>query len=189
MPIVPVTNTIVEMIAIIEISEFDLANRKPESVANVVRGSPAGSRTEGHHDSHELNASRAPGELDEFIPTVCVIYISLREWMPLVVIVRVQMHRIVSRPVFDPELPGVRGAPVNSNCVDRFRCAEIDHHPLRMRIFGFTGEMRIEVGIAFPKRILIAVGDSRITVIVCLIDGVSAPRQTLAVGHVDLFTE
>src|SRR5437762_8470378 len=114
MPIVPVTNTIVEMIAIIEISEFDLANRKPESVANVVRGSPARSRTVGHHDSHELNESRAPGELDEFIPTVCVIYISLREWLPVVVIVRVQMHRIVSRPVFDPELPRVRGAPVNS---------------------------------------------------------------------------
>src|ERR1700758_974142 len=144
MPIVPVTNTIVKMIAIIEISEFDLANRKPESVANVVRGSPAGSRTAGHHDSHELNESRAPGEFDEFIPTGCVIYISLREWLPVVVIVRVQMHRIVSRPVFDPELPGIRCAPTNPNGVDRISRAEIDHHPLGMGVFGFAGEMRIE---------------------------------------------
>src|SRR5437588_10030580 len=101
MQIMHVTNTIMKTTALIEISEFDLANRKAKPIANVVRGLPAGARTVAHHDSHELNRSRALSESDEFILAVSVIYISSREWLPVVVIVRVQMHRIVSRPVFD----------------------------------------------------------------------------------------
>src|SRR5437867_9184776 len=151
MPIVPVTNTIIKSTALIEISEFDVANRKAKPIANVVRGLPAGSRTVASHDSHELNRSRALSESDEFIRAVSVIYISSREWLPVVVIVRVRMHRIVSRPVFDSELPGVGRGPVNSNGVDRFCCAEIDHNPLPMGVFGFASEMRIEIWIAFPK--------------------------------------
>src|SRR6266436_5283186 len=151
MPIVPVTNTIMKTTAIIEVSEFDLANRNSKPIANVVRGLPAGARTVAHHDSHELNRSQALSESDEFIPALSVIYISSRGWLPAVVIVRWQMHRIVSRPVFDSELLGIRCAPMNPNGVDRLSRAEIDHHPLRMSVFGFASEMRIEIWIAFPK--------------------------------------
>src|SRR5437867_5819993 len=150
MPIMPVTNTIMKTTGLIEISEFDLANRKAKPIANVVEGLPAGSRTVAHHDSHELNRSRSFSEFNEFIPAVSVIYISSREWLP-VVIVRVQMHRIVSRPVLDSELPGIRCAPMNPNGVDRLSRAEIDHNPLPMGVFGFASEMRIEIWIAFPK--------------------------------------
>src|SRR5437867_12588213 len=111
MPIVPVTNTIMKTTALIEISEFDLANRKAKPIANVVRGLPAGSRTVAHHDSHELNRPRALSESDEFIPAVSVIHISLRERLPVVDIVWVQMHRTCSRPVLDSEWPGIRRAP------------------------------------------------------------------------------
>ena len=60
--------------------------------------------------------------------------------------------------------------------------AQIDHDPLRMRVVvGFAGEGRIKVWITFPKRIFVTVCDTRVAVIVCLIDCVSAPRQTIAV--------
>ena len=78
---------------------------------------------------------------------------------------------------------------MNLDSVHRLLRAEIDHHPLRMRIFGLSGEMGIEIRIAFPKRIVIAVGDSWITVVVRLIDGVSTSRQMIAVGDVDRFTQ
>src|SRR5207244_12629494 len=123
MPIVPVTNTIMKTTALIEISEFDLANRKAKPIANIVRGLPAGSRTVAHHDSHELNRSRAPSESDEFIPAVSVISFSSRVCMPVYGFVRVQVHRIVSRPEFAYELWCIRCAPCSLlvvQCLLRF---------------------------------------------------------------------
>ena len=58
-----------------------------------------------------------------------------------------------------------------------------------MCVFGFAGEMRIEVWITFPKRFFVAIGDARITVIVGLINRVSAPWQTIAIGEVDRIAE
>ncbi len=66
---------------------------------------------------------------------------SICEWLPGVIIVGVQMHRIVARPVLDTISCGVRGSPMNSDRVDRFWCAEIDHHPLRVSVLRFAGEM------------------------------------------------
>src|SRR5438309_5969735 len=36
---------------------------------------------------------------------------------------------------------GVRSSPMNSERVDQFWCAEIDHHPLRMRFVRFASAM------------------------------------------------
>ena len=146
-------------------------------------------RAAAHDDPHESSRTRALGEPNEFFAAASVINISLREDLPVVIVIGVQVHRIVTGPVFDFVLPGVRRAPMNPNGVHRLLRPRINHHPLWMRIFGLSGEMRIEIRIAFPKRIVIAVGDTRITIVVRLIDGVSTSRQMIAVGDVDRFTQ
>ena len=57
-------------------------------------------------------------ELGQFIAAVTVIDISVCKWQPIVI--GVQMHRIVARPVIHLELLGIRRAPANTNCVHRF---------------------------------------------------------------------
>ena len=76
---------------------------------------------------------------------------------------------------------------MNPYGVYRLARAQIDHCPLQMGVFGLAGEMRIEIWITFPKRIAIAVSDARVTIIICLIDGVSAPRQPIAIRNVNRF--
>src|SRR6266487_647381 len=78
---------------------------------------------------------------------------------------------------------------MNADGVHWFRRAEVYHDPLRMRVFGFAGEVRIEIRIAFPKRFLIAVCDSGITVVIRLVGRVSSPWQAIAVREIDRFSE
>ena len=70
-----------------------------------------------------------------------IIDFSIRERLPVVIIVGMQMHRIVAGPILDTILCSVRRSPMNSDRVHRFWRAEIDHHPLRMSIVRFAGEM------------------------------------------------
>src|SRR4030095_14602494 len=91
-------------------------------------------------------------ESSESIAAMSIIDICVFEWLPVVVIIGVQVHWIVTRPVFDAIPCGVRRYPMNTDGIDQLARAQIDHHPLRMRIFGFAGEMRIEIRITLPKR-------------------------------------
>jgi len=58
-----------------------------------------------------------------------------------------------------------------------------------MAFFGFAGEVWIEIRIAFPEWVVIAVGDTGLAVVIRLIDCVSPPWQTVAVGEIDRFAE
>ena len=78
---------------------------------------------------------------------------------------------------------------MNPNGVHWFGCAEIDYHPLRMGITGLTGEAGIEIWITFPKRFFVAVSDAGVTIIVRLVDRVSASRQTVAIRKVNRLGE
>src|SRR6266403_2086676 len=69
------------------------------------------------------------------------------------------------------------------------RRAEVYHDPLRMRILGLAGKVRIEIRIAFPKRLFVAVRDSGITVVIRLVDRVSPPRQAIAVREIDRLSD
>ena len=68
-----------------------------------------------------------------------------------------QVHRIISRPVLDLELPGIRLAPLNANGIDLLPRAQIDHDPLRMSFLSLMGEVWVEVRITLPKGIFIAI--------------------------------
>src|SRR6266513_6471247 len=54
-----------------------------------------------------------------------------------------------------------------------------------MSIIALAGEVWIQVRITFPKRVFIGVADTRITIVVCLINGIAATWQSIAVGKVD----
>src|SRR5690348_15270053 len=109
----------------------------------------------------------------------------MRKWLPVVIIIGMQMHRIVTRPVLNSVLLRVRRAPMDPDGVYLFWRAEIDDDPLWMRVFGLAGEMRVQIRIAFPKRFIVAIGNSRITIVVCLVDCVSAPRQAIAIRQIN----
>src|SRR5205807_517900 len=176
---------IVKTAVLLDFPEFNLTNGKPQPVANVIRWLRAGSRTMAHYDAHESDRTWTLSESNELIAAASMINISMCKWLPVLIVIGVQMHWIVARPVLNAILCGVRRSPKNADGVDWFACVEIDHYPLQMRVFGFPGEMRIEIRITFPKRIVIAVCDTGIAVIIRLIDGVSSPWQMIAVGDVD----
>src|SRR6266478_214297 len=146
-----VTNMIMKTIVAIDFPELDLANCKSKPVPNVVGRLSARSRTPVHHNSHESSLARALGDSDELISATSIIDVPRCEWLPVVLIIWMQVHRIVLRPVFDVVAFSVRRSPMNTDGVDRLCRAKIDHHPLRMRIFSFAGEMRIEIRITFPE--------------------------------------
>src|SRR6266513_1984614 len=108
-------------------------------------------RTAAHLDSHKLNGARTLCQSNQFTAAMSIVDFSICERLPIVFFVGVQMHRIVAEPVLDTISCGVRGSPMNSERVDQFWCAEIDHHPLRMSFVRFAGEMRIQIRITFPK--------------------------------------
>src|SRR5436190_7100649 len=140
-----------KMILLVDLSKLDLANGEPAPVANVCRNLRAGSRTVIHYDAHESDRARSRGESNQSVTASNVINVSAFEWLPVVVIIFVQVHRIVTGPVFHFVLCGVRRAPMNPDGIDGLTPAQVDDHPLRMGIFIFAGEMRIEIGITFPK--------------------------------------
>src|SRR5439155_23401401 len=75
--------------------------------------------------------------------------------------------------------------PQNSDGIALLKRAEIDHHPLRIDRVALFGEVLVEIRIAFPKRLSIAVVDARVTVVVRLIDGVATSRQPVAITDVN----
>src|SRR5438552_9886613 len=98
-PIGPVANVISKVSLFVDLAEVDFANGKPNAIANIVRGLRAGSRTPAHNDSHESSPTWALGDSNEFIAAMRVADISVREWLPIIVIIiGVQVHRIASRP-------------------------------------------------------------------------------------------
>src|SRR5438128_2031901 len=151
MSIARVTNVITKTTMAIDFPELNFANRKSNAVANIVGRLRARSRTPVHHNSYESDPTWALGESNQFIATMCIIDSSVRERLPVVIIIGVQVHRIVTGPVFHSTMLCVRRAPMNTNGVNWLRRAKIDHDPLRMRIFGLPGEMRIEIRITFPE--------------------------------------
>src|SRR5574338_393804 len=98
-------------------------------------------RTPAHYNSHKPNEARPLAESNQFTAAMSIIHDSVCERVPVVIVVGLQMHRVAAWPVFDPISSGVRHSPMNPDGVNRFRCAEIDHHPLRMGVLRFSGEM------------------------------------------------
>ncbi len=66
-------------------------------------------RTPAHLDSHKLNRARTLCQSNQFTAAMSIIDFSICKRLPIVVIVGVQMHRIVARPVLDTdECPPIR---------------------------------------------------------------------------------
>ncbi len=78
---------------------------------------------------------------------------------------------------------------MNADGIDGLGSPEIDDHPLRMGVSGSPVKWESRYGLLFQNEFYIAVCDTRITVIVCLVDRVSAPWQTIAIGNVNRFAE
>ena len=189
MAIGSVTNIITKTTMPIHLPELDLANRKSNAVAKIVGRLPARSRTPVHHNSNKSSRARAVGESKELITAASVIDVSTCEWLPVVVIISVQVHRIFTGPILDAIPFGVRRRPMNTDCIHRFRSTQVDHDPLRMRVVGFTSKVRSQIRIAFPKRFFVTIRNPRIAIVIRLIDRVSASRQTIAIGDIDGFAE
>src|SRR5438128_372533 len=151
MPNVRGTKVIMISTIAIALPRLALANCNPEQVADVIIRLCAGPRVVVHHNSYESDPTWTDGESNEFIATVSISDVSICERLPVVIIIGMQVHRIVPRPIFDAISCGVRASPMNANGVDWLARAEIDHDPLRMRIFTFAGELRIKIRITFPE--------------------------------------
>src|SRR5207245_3490344 len=154
------TDVIVEMIAAtcragvgrrrVDIRELNLADRKSESIANVVRYLRACLRTAAHYDADKANRKWFCRQPNRFIAARSAVQRTVWKKTPLIFPIGVQMHRIIAVPVLHSVLLGVWRTPMNPNVVYLSGRAQIDYHPLRMRIIGFACEVGIEIRIAFP---------------------------------------
>src|SRR6058998_376461 len=102
MAIGSVTNIITKTTMPIHLPELDLANGKSNAVAKIVGRLRACSRTPVHHNSNKSSRARALGESHELITAASIIDVSTCEWLPVVILIGMQVHRIVTGPVLDP---------------------------------------------------------------------------------------
>ena len=92
-------------------------------------------------------------------------------------------------PEVDPALCGVlhtepcrkRLRPLNPDRIDRNRFPKIKNDPLRMMGIGFAREGFGKVGITLPEGLWIIVIESRVAVIVRLVDRIAAARELVTV--------
>ena len=73
-------------------------------------------------------------------------------------------------------------APGDADRVDLNRRRKVDQKPLRMVL---AGEVFIEIGIALPEGLRIAVVDPRVAVVVGLVERVSSAGKPIAIGDLD----
>src|SRR3954452_3017001 len=120
MPIRRVTNVIMETTVLVDLTEFDFANRKAQSVANIIGVPHTGIRTPAHEDSHEFSGKRPVGEPNQFIISGSFLNVPMHEWRPVVIIIGMQMHWILALPVLNFVPLRVGASPVTPNSVDPF---------------------------------------------------------------------
>src|SRR5207253_394014 len=84
--------------------------------------------------------------------------------------------------VLDREVRGEGLAPQNSDGINLLSGAEIDDYPLRITRILLAGEVLIKIRITLPKTLGIAIVNTRIPIVVCLINRIAAPWQPIAIA-------
>jgi len=62
-----------------------------------------------------------------------------------------------------------RNAPKQADGVDRLFGSQIDEDPLRETGIRLAGKLFVEIGVTFPKAVDVAIIETRISIVVCLI--------------------
>ena len=123
---------------------------------------------------------RVPGQSQIFIATAALSDLSFGESLPVPARILVREGRVFAIPILHLIAHGIRHSPGDTHRVHRRLRSEIDDQPLWMAAVVLTSEAAVQIGIALPEGVEIAVGQSRVTVVFGLVDGVSAARQTVA---------
>src|SRR5215510_919277 len=82
-----------------------------------------------------------------------------------------------------------RSTPEESDRINVLIGGELDDYPLRVQGVAFVSEVLVQIWIAFPESIRVAVVESRITDVVSLVDSVATPRERIAVRQRDWFRQ
>src|SRR5438093_13004119 len=136
-------DVIVKTVVLLAFSGLMLTNGKPQPVAYVIRWLRAGSRTMAHYDAHESDRTWTLSESNELIAAVSMINISMCEWLPVLIVIGVQMHWIVARPVLNAILCVVRRFPKIEYGVVWFARVIIVLTPMRLFLLRFCCYMRL----------------------------------------------
>ena len=88
--------------------------------------------------------------------------------------------------VFNFKVRGVRLSPEDVHGVDRDQASEVNNNPLCVLLVIVACEVFIQIRVALPERVRVAVIKTRVTVIVGLINSVSAARETVTVADRDV---
>src|SRR5258708_39237553 len=138
-----VPDVVLELTGVIRLAKADFADGKSKTIPDIRGRLCSWGRTRVHQDAHELNRNRATAEAGGYIAARAVINHSLRKHSPIIVPVDMQMHRVVSGPILNPNLFGIGHPPLNADGVHRSYCAEIDYNPLRMSVVVLAVEVWI----------------------------------------------
>src|SRR2546423_15081196 len=103
-----VADVVLELTGVIRLAKADFADGKPKTIPDIRERLCSGGRTRVHQDAHELNRNRATAEAGGYIAARAVVYYSPREHSPIIVPVDMQMQRVVSPPLLNPN-PAVTG--------------------------------------------------------------------------------
>ena len=110
-----VPDVVLELTGVIRLAKADFADGKPNTVPDIGARLCSWGRARVHQDAHELNRNRATAEAGGYIAARAVVYYSLRKHSPIIVPVDMQMHRVVSGPILDPNLSGIGHSPLNAD--------------------------------------------------------------------------
>src|ERR1700730_17971388 len=100
-------DVIVKTSSAIDTPELNLANRKSESIANVIRHLRTCLRTPAHYDADEANRKCFCTQPNRFVAARSAVQLTVWKKTPLIFPIGVQMHWIIAAPIFDSVLLGV----------------------------------------------------------------------------------
>ena len=164
-------------------AQINFANRKAQTVANVLRGSPASATTFIQAQSNVSDWQRvvltAGGSslrprLSECRPEEMCASPSAARWD--------KSSGPTKSPYCTENFVANGAAHKILIALTGFDLTQVDHQPLRVKRIFLSGEMFIKIWITLPECSEVAVVDARVSIIVCLIDCVSSPGQAITIG-------
>ncbi len=161
----------------VQSSDIDLPHRVAESVAEIFR---ARRRGDGGFLQQHPQITRLDGILGQAQGAAASGDRAAGERLPATFRILVGIDRIFAVPILDLVAHGVGRPPSDADGVHRGSLPEVGDQPLRVSVIALAGVAAIQIGVTFPKGFQAAVGQSRVTVVLGLVDGVAPARQPIA---------
>src|SRR2546423_6594678 len=181
-----VMHTIMKFSFGVLVTRINLAHRKPDAIANVIRWCFTRTRRFSHENTNPANLDWVIGNAQQMAFGFGRIISAAnenahRKVLPHAWGIQSDVADIIDVRILNSIAHRKQSPPQNAKRIYFFWSSKLDHDPLRMNCVALAREYSIQIRIALPKAVCIVVIEPGIAVVVRLIDCVTASRQPIPV--------